>query len=163
MREVNQIIHRVEPAIVDKLAVNFRESNMGLAVTEGILTVALILGAVSLIICAISVYSTIALDTRSRKKEMAIRMVHGAKGRDIYSLFGRMYIILICCALTIALPVLLLFQRAMAGALMYFDTVSAVSTCLTGTLVIVVMIALIVIYNIRKTMETNLAEMIAKE
>ena len=163
MREVNQIIHRVEPAIVDKLAVNFRESNMGLAVTEGILTVALILGAVSLIICAMSVYSTIALDTRSRKKEMAIRMVHGAKGRDIYSLFGRMYIILICCALTIALPVLLLFQRAMAGALMYFDTVSAVSTCLTGTLVIVVMIALIVIYNIRKIMATNPAEMIAKE
>ena len=163
MRKVNQIIHRVEPAIIDNLAVNFRESNMGLAVTEGILTVALILGAVSLIICAMSVYSTIALDTRSRKKEMAIRMVHGAKERDIYSLFGRMYIILICYALTIALPVLLLFQRAMAGALMDFDTVSALSTCLTGTLVIVVMIALIVIYNIRKIMATNPAEMIAKE
>ena len=78
-------------------------------------TIAWILGAVSIIICAMSIYSTIALDTRSRRKEVAIRKVHGAMRRDIYRLFGRLYFILIVLALFIAIPGAILFNLMMDG------------------------------------------------
>ena len=113
-----------------------------------------------------SIYSTIALDTRSRRKEVAIRKVCGAKSRDIYRLFGRVYLLLVLLSLFIALPVAVLFHRFLFSESVTGFQVGAVSpliSCIGGSLIVIVLIAAIVLWNIRSTMRTNPSEIIAKE
>ena len=131
--------------------------------------VSTILGVVSIVICAMSIYSTIALDTRSRRKEVAVRKVCGAKSGDIYRLFGRVYLLIVALALLVALPVAVLFHRFMfptkntrfiiaTGA-----DVSPLMPCLIGSLIIIALIVAIVARNIHSIMRTNPADIIAKE
>ena len=60
---------------------------------------------VCLIITLMGVYSTISQDTESRRKEVAIRKVNGARLRNIYLLFARLYFFEIIIAAVIAFPV----------------------------------------------------------
>lgn len=167
MQDVEETIHRLEPSIVNKMAYNFRDGSCTEAtLVEGMRTVGWVLGAISIIICAMSIYSTIALDTRSRKKEVAIRKVNGAKSKDIYRLFGRMYFILIFLSLFIAIPVSVIFNNMMSGIVSgVIDgcTISPIIPCIAGSITIILTIAFIVILNIRKIMCTNPTEIIAKE
>ena len=89
--------------------------------------------------------------------------------RDIYRLFERVYLLIILLALIIALPLAVLFNRmmfsdsisdpqALAGA-----SISPLVPCLAGSLTVIVLIAAIVLWNIRCTMLSNPAEIIAKE
>ena len=165
MRDVEETINRIEPSITDKMANNFVEDKVEIGVTKIMRTVALILGLVAIIMCAMSIYSTIALDTRSRKKEVAIRKVHGALSRDIYRLFGRIYIILIILSLLIAIPGALLFNNMMNG--ISPDSVKGTLTptipCILGSLIVIILITLIVSWHIRKVMKVECEELIAKE
>ena len=165
MRNVEETIQRLEPQVSDKIAKNYVEHHNETALIRSIHIVAWILGAVAIIICAMSIYSTIALDTRSRKKEVAIRKVHGAKSKDIYRLFGRIYIILVFLSLLIAVPASVMFNMLMDNIIIdsIKGTLSPTIPCILGSLIVIVMIALIVTWNIRKVMRTNPAEMIAKE
>ena len=165
MRNVEETIQRLEPQVSDKIAKNYVEHHNETALIRSIHIVAWILGAVAIIICAMSIYSTIALDTRSRKKEVAIRKVHGAKSKDIYRLFGRIYIILVFLSLLIAVPASVMFNMLMDNIIIdsIKGTLSPTTPCILGSLIVIVMIALIVMWNIRKVMRTNPAEMIAKE
>ena len=52
---------------------------------------ALLLVAVSVICIVASLYSSIALESRGRQKEVALRKIHGAKSLDIMRLFGAYY------------------------------------------------------------------------
>lgn len=169
-REAKQCVLRREPCCnVDDIVKNFHEKQAEVTLLESMSTVGWVLGAISLIICSMSIYSTIALDTRSRHKEVAIRKICGAKNRDIYRLFGRIYLLIILLALIIALPLAVLFNRmmfsdsigdpqALAGA-----SISPLVPCLAGSLTVIVLIAAIVLWNIRCTMLSNPAEIIAKE
>lgn len=169
-REAKQTIVQREPwCNVDDIVKNFHEKQTVVTLLESMSTVGWVLGAISLIICSMSIYSTIALDTRSRHKEVAIRKICGAKNRDIYRLFGRVYLLIILLALIIALPLAVLFNRmmfsdsigdpqALAGA-----SISPLVPCLAGSLTVIVLIAAIVLWNIRCTMLSNPAEIIAKE
>ena len=47
---------------------------------------------VSILCIVASVYSAIALESRGRQKEVALRKIHGAHTRDIIMLFGRYYL-----------------------------------------------------------------------
>ncbi|MDE6011825.1 MAG: FtsX-like permease family protein, partial [Prevotella sp.] len=125
-----------------------------------------ILGSISMIICIMSIFSTIALDTRARKKEVAIRKVNGAKGKDIYRMFGRVYVMLIVVALFIAVPVCVMFNQlieiivteAVPGA-----TLSPVVPIILGIAIVSLLILLIVGWQIHKVMQVNPSEIIAKE
>ena len=170
-QKVNSLpyIRRVEPSVVDRMAHNFHAYHQEVGVVENFRIVGWMLGLVSLIICAMSIYSTIALDTRSRQKEVAIRKVCGAKSRDIYLLFGRVYVLMVVLSLLIAIPVEVLFHRMMFSEDMMspraFDGVdtSPLIPCLGGAFIVIVLIASIVGWNVRSTMRTNPSEIIAKE
>ena len=144
---------------------NYVEHHNDTIAIKSIRSVAWILGAVAIIICAMSIYSTIALDTRSRKKEVAIRKVHGALSGDIYRLFGRIYIILIILSLLIAIPGALFFNNMMNEILP--DSVKGSLTptipCILGSLIVIILITLIVSWHIRKVMKVECEELIAKE
>ena len=170
MRETNAVIEQMVPTIVQPMTHNFHDyCSAALSVVNVMRLVSTILGAVSLIICAMSLYSTIALDTRSRRKEVAVRKVCGAKSGDIYRLFGRVYLLIVSMALLVALPVAVLFNDIMFSAEDLNDEtlsgadMSPLWPCLMGTLVIVVLIATIVSWHIRCILRTNPSEIIAKE
>lgn len=167
MRNVDETIQRLEPSIINKMTFNFREQKaVEASIIESMRTGGWILGAVSIIICAMSIFSTIALDTRARKKEVAIRKVNGAKGKDIYRMFGRIYFILILLSLFVAIPVSILFNQMMQeiiSGVMPDRILSPVMPILIGTLTIAVSIFIIVNWNIRKIIRINPAEIIAKE
>ena len=169
LHETEDAIHRIEPSVVDKMAHNFHAFHQEVELLENFHVVGWILGIISLIICAMSIYSTIALDTRSRRKEVAIRKVFGAKSSNIYRLFGRVYLLIVVLSLLIALPVAVLFHRIMYSEDMNpphlwegTDT-SPLIPCLGGSCIVIVLIAAIVLWNVRSIMRTNPSEIIAKE
>ncbi|MGM9673907.1 MAG: ABC transporter permease, partial [Bacteroidaceae bacterium] len=168
MREAEDVCRRLAPDIEQRMVHNFHDRlGRDAAVVESMRLVGWMLGMVSLIICAMGIYSTIALDTRSRQKEVAIRKVCGAKSRNIYRLFGRVYLLVVVLAMAVAIPVAALFNRYIfsggnSQALEGADT-SPLIPCLMGALVIVVLIATIVSWHIRGILRTNPSEIIAKE
>ena len=169
LHEAESMVQRREPSAVRKMVYNFHSMHPQVSMAESLLVVGRVLGAVSIVICAMGIYSAIALDTRSRCKEVAIRKVCGAKSGDIYRLFGRVYLLIVALALLVALPVAVLFHRFMfptkntrfiiaTGA-----DVSPLMPCLIGALIIIALIVAIVARNIHSIMRTNPAEIIAKE
>ena len=65
-----------------------------------------LLGIVSIILVILSVYSAISIDTVSRQKEIAIRKINGASGKDIASLFAKPYIIVYLLSFVFVYPLL---------------------------------------------------------
>lgn len=167
VHEVDSLIRCMEPYMVEKIAKNFHESHPDVMIIETMRNVGWILATVSMLVCAMSIYSAIALDTRSRKKEMAIRKVNGAKSRDIYRLFGRLYFILVGISLLIALPVLTwlhdFFYREFFPKDTEGDGLTPILLFAAGSLTVITMIAAIVAWNIHNIMRTNPSEIIAKE
>lgn len=141
-----------------------------------------ILSLVSLLVCVLGIWSSISLDTRYRKKEVALRKIHGAKGGDIVLLFGRLYVCLLVVASAVVTPLLVRFNKALTNWIGHVYTTCYVyeSTglesfeiadvsfqpyvpLLVGISVTAVLILLIVGYHLRKVMKVNPAEIIAKE
>ncbi|MDE6291604.1 MAG: ABC transporter permease, partial [Muribaculaceae bacterium] len=126
----------------------------------------LILGCVSLLICAMSIFSTVALDTRARRKEVAVRKVNGAKGTDIYRMFGRVYVVLITVSLIIAIPVCVLFNRiveTLAKDISPDMNLSPAGPILLGSVIVIILIIAIVGWQIHRVMQVDTAKIIAKE
>ncbi len=133
---------------------------------EDIFAGSLFLGIVSLLICAISILSSISFDTRSRRKEVAIRKVNGAKNKDIYHMFGKVYIILTIFAILISVPVNVLFSRWVEGYVNGIITeisFSPVMPIILGCSIVILLIFLIVGLQIHRMMQVDPAKIIAKE
>ena len=169
MREAETAIQNIDTSSGEIKMRNFHEYHEDVTLVESIRTASWILCACSLIICAMAIYSTIALDTRSRRKEVAIRKVNGAKSRNIYSLFGSVYLLIVLLSFVIAIPVAASFHKMVfpgdmdSQQMLDWLDASPLIPCLAGSLIIMSMVATIVIWNIRSIMRTNPSEIIAKE
>lgn len=167
-KKVARILYSTDPENInnDYMINNYRDMINGLPSTiSAIYVVCLVLGSVSLLICAMGIYSAIALDTRGRRKEVAIRKVNGAKTRDIYRMFGRLYIVLIGVAMIIAVPVCVFFSRYLRE-LEIGSIASSVSTyvpIIFGSIIVIVLILLIVYRQIREILRTDTSKIISKE
>lgn len=165
--KVNEIIESLEPEIMNIATKSFVEKYcpeylMVKALLDGIM----ILGIVSLIICAMSIYSTIALETRSRIKEMAIRKVNGAKSKDIYTMFGRIYLVLILISAIIAIPLCLklnILESFLFDPFISSEVVSSVMPTVCAVGIVTLLIFLIISLQIHKVMKVDPAKIIAKE
>ena len=147
---------------------NFRDSqNMFPGLVEAVRSAGWILGIVSLIICTMSIFSTIALDTRARRKEVAIRRVNGAKSRDIYRMFGRVYMVMIAIALFISVPVCVLFDQFVEKMLRETAPdcahLSPFGPIILGSAIVILLISVIVGWQIHRVMTPNPSDIIAKE
>lgn len=60
-----------------------------------------LLTVVSIVTTLASLYSSVTLDTRRRRKEMALRKINGAKTTDICRIFAKKYIVLVLVSATI--------------------------------------------------------------
>ena len=65
-----------------------------------------IMAYIALFLALLGIYSSIAADTTSRRKEMAIRKINGAKAYHIALRFCRLYGILLAVAMALAFPIL---------------------------------------------------------
>ncbi len=71
LQDVNATIGRLEPEVVSQMAFNYYDKeNNGVLMLDTMNTSACILSLVSLIVCVMSIYTTITLDTRARRKEV---------------------------------------------------------------------------------------------
>ena len=128
-----------------------------------------ILSGVCLVICLMGIWSTIALDTRSRQKEVALRKVHGAKRGDIALLFGRLYLWLIAVATIVSTPLIILFNTLLkqwaysSVSSSVAEQLSPILPILGGIGITAAVVTLIVGVHIRKVMNVKPANMIAKE
>lgn len=162
-----EIIAKHDPENFNNHIDNYRDMiNWLVRTTKAVYASCFILGLVSLLICSMSIFSAIALDTKTRRKEVAIRKVNGAKSADIYRLFGRVYVALLAVASAIAVPACVMFADMVnvnGNSIIIHDEVSFVMPVIVGILSVVILILLIVGLQIHSMMQIDPAKIIAKE
>ncbi|MDE6303753.1 MAG: FtsX-like permease family protein [Paramuribaculum sp.] len=168
VNSVNETIHRLEPFSINNMVLNYRENlSPQSIIVESFRSGGVILGIVSLIICAMSIYSTIALDTRARRKEVAIRKVNGAKSKNIYNMFGKVYVVILVIAALIATPIAVIFSDSVLKTLISdygpADDFSPAGAIILGVLVVVMLVSLIVGWQTHRVMRIDSSKIIAKE
>ncbi len=161
-------VARIEPTLVNPIIFNYLEIVAPqVLLADNMRKAGWILGAVALVICVMGIYSTIALDTRARRKEVVIRKINGAKPKDIALLFARLYVALIGFAILLLLPiasVLQYFLHAVEGSDGdILRLIPFLLLALAGCLIVILAIALIVGWQVHGIMRVNPVEMVAKE
>lgn len=160
---VDRTIQKLEPAVVKPMSSNLRYyMAREMFALEILQNIAWILAIVSLAICLISIFSTVMLDTQTRKKEVAIRKVNGALTKDIAKLFGRTYLVITLTAMVFAVVAMLLFHIVLSQM---FDMVkiNPVFPIILSIVVVVGFIAAIIACQVRKIMKVDPSEILAKE
>jgi ABC-type antimicrobial peptide transport system permease subunit len=160
---VDRTIQQLEPTVVTQMSTNLRNRiAFEMFMVEILQSIAWALAVVSLVICLISIFSTVMLDTETRKKEVAIRKVNGALTKDIAKLFGRTYMLICIIAMVFAVVAMLLFHVVLSQI---FDMVeiNPVVPILMGVLVVAVFIVVIIAWQVHKTMKVDPSEILAKE
>lgn len=162
---VQKVIHQLEPAVVKPMMLNLRSwLSRDMRVVETLRGTAGILASISFAICLMSIFSTAMLDARTRRKEIAIRKVNGALGRDIAKVFGKAYAVITGVAMIFAIVVALLFHILLStiAAEMHLE-ISPVIPILLGVLLVILFIAVIIAWQIRSIMRIDPSEILAKE
>lgn len=160
---VDRIIQKLEPAVVKPMASNLRDYMvLEMLALEILQNIAWILAIVSLAICLISIFSTVMLDTQTRKKEVAIRKVNGALTKDITKLFGSTYLVITLIAMVFAVVAMLLFHIVLSQM---FDMVeiNPIFPIILSVVIVVGFIAAIIACQVRKIMKVDPSEILAKE
>lgn len=160
---VDRTIQKLEPAVVKPMSSNLRYyMAREMFALEILQNIAWILAIVSLAICLISIFSTVMLDTQTRKKEVAIRKVNGALTRDITKLFGRTYLVITLIAMVFAVVAMLLFHIVLSKM---FDMVeiNPVFPISLSVVLVIGFIAAIIACQVRKIMKVDPSEILVKE
>lgn len=111
-------------------------------------------GMVCILLVILSVTSSISAETNVRRKEVALRKINGAKGRNIMALFIRPY----CIILAVAFPIGILASLALLGHAGLYVWIAPVTL-----VAIALIVALSVWGKIRAIMRTNPADVIKSE
>lgn len=160
---VDRIIQKLEPAVVKPMASNLRDYMvLEMLALEILQNIAWILAIVSLAICLISIFSTVMLDTQTRKKEVAIRKVNGALTKDITKLFGRTYLVITLIAMVFAVVAMLLFHIVL-GQMFEMVEINPAFPIILSVVIVVGFIAAIIACQVRKIMKVDPSEILAKE
>ena len=160
---VDRIIQKLEPAVVKPMLSNLRDYMViEMSALEILQNIAWILAIVSLAICLISIFSTVMLDTQTRKKEVAIRKVNGALTKDIAKLFGRTYLVITLIAMVFAVVAMLLFHIVLSQMFEMVEINPAFPISLS-VVIVIGFIAAIIACQVRKIMKVDPSEILAKE
>ena len=116
---------------------------------------------VSLTITLLGVYSAITLDTERRRREVALRKVHGARFKDILWLFGRRYFYLLVIPAALAFPLVGLILNFLSEEYTVFIDYGPLFW--TGIfLSVALLVVLTILWRILQVARTRPAEEIAK-
>ena len=160
---VDRMIQKLEPAVVKPMSSNLRDyMARSMFALEILQNIAWILAIVSLAICLISIFSTVMLDTQTRKKEVAIRKVNGALTKDITQLFGRTYLVITLIAMVFAVVAVLLFHIVLSQMFNMVE-INPVFPIILSIVIVIGFIAAIIACQVRKIMKVDPSEILAKE
>ena len=160
---VDRMIQKLEPAVVKPMSSNLRDyMAREMFALEILQNIAWILAIVSLAICLISIFSTVMLDTQTRKKEVAIRKVNGALTKDIAKLFGRTYLVITLTAMVFAVGAMLLFHIVLSQMFNMVE-INPVFPIILSIVIVIGFIAAIIACQVRKIMKVDPSEILAKE
>ena len=160
---VDRMIQKLEPAVVKPMSSNLRDyMAREMLALEILQNIAWILAVVSLAICLISIFSTVMLDTQTRKKEMAIRKVNGALTKDITKLFGRTYLVITLIAMVFAVVAILLFHIVLSRTFEMIK-INPAFPIILSVVIVIGFIAAIIACQVRKIMKVDPSEILAKE
>ena len=160
---VDRTIQQLEPTVVAQMSTNLRNRiAFEMFMVEILQSIAWALAVVSLAICMISIFSTVMLDTQTRKKEVAIRKVNGALTKDIAKLFGRTYLVITLIAMVFAVVAMSLFHIVLSQMFAMVE-INPVVPILMSVVVVAVFIVVIIAWQVRKTMKVDPSEILAKE
>lgn len=160
---VDRMIQKLEPAVVKPMSSNLRDyMARKMFALEILQNIAWILAIVSLAICLISIFSTVMLDTQTRKKEVAIRKVNGALTKDIAKLFGRTYLVITLTAMVFAVVAVLLFHIVLSQMFNMVE-INPVFPIILSIVIVIGFIAAIIACQVRKIMKVDPSEILAKE
>ena len=160
---VDRMIQKLEPAVVKPMSSNLRDyMARSMFALEILQNIAWILAIVSLAICLISIFSTVMLDTQTRKKEVAIRKVNGALTKDITQLFGRTYLVITLIAMVFAVVAVLLFHIVLSQMFNMVEINPAFPISLS-VVIVIGFIAAIIACQVRKIMKVDPSVILAKE
>lgn len=160
---VDRMIQKLEPAVVKPMSSNLRDyMARSMFALEILQNIAWILAIVSLAICLISIFSTVMLDTQTRKKEVAIRKVNGALTKDITKLFGRTYLVITLIAMVFAVVAILLFHIVLSQMFNMVE-INPGFPIILSVVIVVGFIAVIIACQVRKIMKVDPSEILAKE
>ncbi len=160
---VDRMIQKLEPAVVKPMSSNLRDyMAREMLALEILQNIAWILAVVSLAICLISIFSTVMLDTQTRKKEVAIRKVNGALTKDITKLFGRTYLVITLIAMVFAVVAILLFHIVLSRTFEMIK-INPAFPIILSVVIVIGFIAAIIACQVRKIMKVDPSEILAKE
>lgn len=160
---VDRMIQNLEPAVVKPMSSNLRDyMARSMFALEILQNIAWILAIVSLAICLISIFSTVMLDTQTRKKEVAIRKVNGALTKDITKLFGRTYLVITLIAMVFAVVAILLFHIVLSQMFNMVE-INPVFPISLSVVIVIGFIAVIIACQVRKIMKVDPSEILVKE
>ena len=160
---VDRMIQKLEPAVVKPMSSNLRDYMViEMLALEILQNIAWILAIVSLAICLISIFSTVMLDTQTRKKEVAIRKVNGALTKDITKLFGRTYLVITLIAMVFAVVAMLLFHIVLSQMFNMVE-INPIFPIILSVVIVVGFIAAIIACQVRKIMKVDPSEILVKE
>ena len=152
-----------EPPIQDLYEEWFKSVRM----IEMMRSLCLILVIVSILCIVASVYSAIALESRGRQKEVALRKIHGAHTRDIILLFGKYYLRL----LAISAVIVSIISSAVITVVHVYSPDSGIKNDLPWLFLYLILAILIVVavtlltisHKIWKVSKIHPAEVVKKE
>ncbi|MDE6637601.1 MAG: hypothetical protein K2K32_05120, partial [Muribaculaceae bacterium] len=105
-----------------------------------LITIIYILSAISVVTTVAGIYAGVALDTRRRRKEMALRKLNGAGPKIIAMIFMRTYIWIIAVAAVISVPLFFItfdeVRRKILPEISYSDM--AIAYIITLSLIIAI-------------------------
>lgn len=105
-KEVKELVARVAPDRLDAYPKSLSFELLGeYKSIVSIRAIVYIMFGISMVTTVATIYAAISLDTRRRRKEMALRKINGAKSRDICRIFAKIYIAIMGISILIAVPI----------------------------------------------------------
>lgn len=155
---IDDVLHKVFPSRIDiGTRLYFENLKLKFELLTSAFTVIYILAIVSIITTVSTIYASVSLDTRRRRKEMALRKLNGATSKVIAKLFLRTYIVTVIIAMLIAFTTGYLF--ASTGVFeandLHHSFGSLVGTFAVALVVIVATTALTIAWKIRQIMRVD--------
>ena len=166
---ITEIFREAQPGNMNEAPIQdlYEEWFKGLRMIDMMRQLCLILVIVSILCIVASVYSAIALESRGRQKEVALRKIHGAHTRDIIMLFGKYYLRL----LFISAVIVIVISSAVITVVHVYNPDSGIKNDLPWLILYLILAILIVVavtlitisHKIWKVSKIQPAEVVKKE
>lgn len=154
--DIEKILREMFPSRVDiKVDSFFNNLASEYVMIHGFIFLLLVLSVISVVTTVAGIYAGVALDTRRRRKEMALRKINGARTGDIRALFARSYTVIfgVSVVLSLALCLTISAQEIVVRYITHVWSAYAIAVLIMAAIVVITLA-----WRIRDVMRVDPAE-----